>query len=196
MITPIGALSYPALFTPDQYNANSTPRYKAELVFDKGQDLSELERHLASKVAEKWPDPAKRPATLMKKWPIKDLEDGTRSLRSATKRRPRIFDASQNDIHDESVMYPGARVRFNGFAWAYDDGVSFVLDQVQRVGDGTRILGDDSASEAGCAFPAIEGEGVAAPGAGRAELLWVGWQQRRSDEQVPLGCPTGLPKQR
>ena len=55
MVTPIGTLSYPALFTPDQYNDNSKPRYKAEIIFDDDTDISSVERALAMAVKDAWP---------------------------------------------------------------------------------------------------------------------------------------------
>ena len=141
MVTPIGTLSFPALYEPDRYSPDSNPRYKAELIFDEGEDITAIQQELARAVQKQWPEPKDRPAGLMDKWPIKRDDEGTLSLRTASKYRPRVFDSSMNQIDDPSVMYAGCRVKIGGYAHTYGDGVSFILREVQRVADGEPIVG-------------------------------------------------------
>ena len=139
MVTPIGTSRFGAIFTPDKYNDNSPPRYKTEVVFDEGTDLSALEKALATKVQEVWPDPNKRPAGMEKKWPLKTDKNGQRYLRVVSKYQPRVFDAKLSPLYEEALMYDGCRIRVAGYIGSFDEGVNFLMSEVLRVGDGEPV---------------------------------------------------------
>ena len=150
MITPIGTLSYPALFTPDRYEGTGPERYKCEIIFDRDDaDLTEINKALVDAVQKRWPDPASRPSGIMDRWPIKTSGEGVKSLRAATRHRPRVFDTSMNEITDEGLMYAGCVVRLAGFVHTYGSGVTFILKEVLRVADGEPLTGEYESEFAG-----------------------------------------------
>ena len=140
MITPTGALSFPALYEPDRYEGTGPPRFKAEVIFDEGTNISEIENALLAAVAKQWGDSP--PASVKDLWPIKRGEDGLLRLRTATQYRPKVFDTRLREIPDDGSMYAGCRVRVGGYVHTYGRGVSFVLKEIQRMGDGEPMSGE------------------------------------------------------
>lgn len=76
-VTPIGRLSFPALFEPKKSDDNDTAYYEATLIFPAGADLSEIEKAIDEAATTKWG--AKKDAMLkkVKYYPIKRNEDCT-----------------------------------------------------------------------------------------------------------------------
>lgn len=90
--------------------------------------------------------------------------EGVIFLTAKSERRPGIVDQNVQRIIDPEDFYPGcfAHADVNAYAWSYmgKNGISFGLQNIQKVADGEHIGGGGSAESA---FDAIDG-GVEAKG--------------------------------
>lgn len=167
VITPIGILSYPNLFTPQAaMDEGSKSKYSAVIIWEEGTDLSAVEAAMFEAAEEKW---GKKGVDMLKKgnirnpirddWEMKNgYPENSRFLNAKTINRPGVVDRYADPatnkarvIEDASEMYPGCLVRFSITAFAYDvkgnKGVSFSLNNVQRMGDGERLDGRNNAAD-------------------------------------------------
>lgn len=164
LVTPIGTLSFPALFEPETNpnNPAAPAKYSTMIVFAPGTDISDIEALAAAAVADKFGD--KVPSNLRSA--IRDgsekahlggaFVEGAKFLTAKSKFVPGIVGADLAPVIDPSEMYPGveARIQISAFAYSMNgnSGVSFSLSNVQKVRDGER-LGNSNAAET--AFDAI-----------------------------------------
>jgi hypothetical protein len=173
IITPEAILSYPHLFAPSKAPNSDKEKYSCVLVFPAGTDLTALKQAAYACGVEKFGQKKVDEMTRRGKFnfTFHDGEDATdkgypegstyMSVRSDS--RPGIVsiypgpDGKPLPIEDETQLYPGARVRASIRPFAYDVagnvGVSFALNNVQKLGDGTRL---DSKKDARDEFPADE----------------------------------------
>jgi hypothetical protein len=173
VITPKGMISYPHLDKPQdpQAGSNQKPKYSATLVFAPGTDLSQLVAAAIAAADEKWPG---KGAEMLKGGKIrspfrKDAVDkgytaergfgeGSVFINCRTEQKPGVVlataggDGKPQVVKDEdirSTIYPGCFGRFSVRAFGYDNngnrGVSFALNNVQKLGDGERLDGRISA---------------------------------------------------
>lgn len=93
--------------------------------------------------------------------------EGVIFLTAKTERRPGVVDANVNRIIDPEDFYAGcyAQADINPYAWSYmgRNGISFGLQNVQKVADGEPIGGGASAESS---FDAIDGAVEAEGGSG------------------------------
>ena len=151
-VSPIGRVSYPSVFEPSAYG-DEEAKYDLTLVFEDGDDLSEIEEAIDEAIAKKWN--GKRPKDLLS--PIKtdpEKYDGRRYARFTAKknRPPQVVDQAKQEIDEDSGrFYPGcfARVSFNSYAWAYmgRSGVSLGLGNVQKTDEGEPFDGRSTAED-------------------------------------------------
>lgn len=153
-------------------NKDASPEAKAKFsiraVFEPGTDLGILKREAETALAEKFgPDKAKWPKNLRSPFrrndeldnPIVGVADEAvvMTFSANEDRRPGIVDARLNDIIDESEVYAGAYYRAQVRAFYYENkgnkGVSFGLQNVQKLADGEPMGGRMSAAKA---FDAVE----------------------------------------
>ena len=167
LITPVAILSYPYLFKPRAPMAgasNQDPQYQATLVFPPGTDLKVLSAAAKECAREKWGDKgeevyrkAKHP-TFRTDATDKGYADGSVYIQIKSKTAPGIVDRYKDPvtgkpriITDPNEMYAGCQVRASVRAFAYDangnKGVSFSLQNIQKVGDGERLDGRKKADE-------------------------------------------------
>ncbi len=164
VITPDAILSFPALFEPESFEGGE-PKYKATFIFTEDQDLTPLKRVVAIAAKEKFGDKAKKLAQAGKlRMPfLSDDEagypEGSTFIRASTKNRPGVVSMipdSNNGgkpmrIEDPDELYPGAVVRASIVAFGYDKagnkGVSFALNNVQKVSEGERLDGRAKAED-------------------------------------------------
>ena len=154
--TPEGTLSFPHLLQPKSSDDGDPPKHSCTLIFDKGQDLSNVEAAIEAAVQrgveKKWG--GTRPAKLV--LPIKDGNEKTDAegkqrpefadrmyitASCSAEEKPRVVDASTQPITDPSEVYGGARARLavSAFPWTFKGkkGVSLYLKNVQITGEGT-----------------------------------------------------------
>ena len=140
------------------------PQYSVTLVFPKGTDLTKLRDAAKKAAALKWG--AQFPSGLKtpfhngdKERPDDPLFKGTTYLTARTNQKPGIVDNDVQPILDEMEFYSGCKCRASLYANAYDQkggkGVSFLLNNIQKLADGTRLSGRKSAEED---FGAADGE--------------------------------------
>lgn len=164
VITPIFRVSFPSLFTPNDYDENK--KYEVTALFKKS-DRAEWNKILGlvePAAMEKW---GKKPAQIQL-WnsPLCDgdakadaseegkYEDyrGCYYLTFRSQYAPGIVDKARQDILDSEEVYPGCygRALVNVHAWEFKHkktgavmkrGVSFGLQHFQKLEDGERIGG-------------------------------------------------------
>lgn len=160
LITPEATLSYPYLYDKDKNG-----KYTATFIFAEGTDLTALKRAAVAVAVERWGDKAKtmlRDGTLRSPFRTdvakKGYAEGSTFFAARTERQPgvvsRIPDPETGKpmpITSKEEMYPGVVVIGSVVPFAYDKegnkGVSFALNNIQKVRDGERIDGREAASE-------------------------------------------------
>jgi hypothetical protein len=163
-ITPKARLSYPALFEPKIPPQQTEPVYSCTLVFEDGTNLAELEKLADSVGQEKWGD---KYASLKKTGKIrspfrtdgeeKGYPEGSIFINIKSKQAPGIVsiypgeDGKPQKITDPAQVYAGCYVRASVRAFAYDTqgnkGVSFALNNIQKMADGERLDGRSRAED-------------------------------------------------
>ncbi len=190
-ITPVGMLSYPHLFTPqDPMEEGGTPKYAAVIVFPEGTDLQPLRDAALVAAQEKFG--VEKAEALLKgnklrlpfrdDWEEKGYPENSVFLNAKTTNPPGLVSRYQDPatgkaarITDPDEIYPGAQVRFSITAFGYDvkgnKGISFALNNVQKWEDGERLDGrvraeDEFSAEAPVTADLSDLEGTPAPAAG------------------------------
>lgn len=175
VVTPKAMLSYPHLDQPQAGNQpGAKAKYSAAFVFPEGTDLSQLAAAVLAAAEEKYPGKgAEMLRTGALRSPFrKDAEakgyaPGSVFVNTRSERKPGLVylhAGSEKDgqgkplparVPDDKVkdeFYPGCFVRAQLRAFAYDSngnkGVSFALNNVQKLAEGERIDGRQDATEA------------------------------------------------
>jgi hypothetical protein len=161
-VTPIARASYVSVFRPakfDGQNSDQESKYSITLIFEKTDDLSELKRAVFNALVEKhgsdktkWPKDLKLPFRDGSKRADKEGYGPDKVFITATsKSQPGIVDARVQKIIDEQLFYSGCYCRAELIAFYYDakgnKGVSFSLQNVQKVRDGKPFSGKKAAEE-------------------------------------------------
>ena len=185
-LTPIFRVSHPHVFKPSKMKEGAAEYYSIEMLFDKTKvKASEIQKPLLAAITQrwgadksKWPEPLKLPfrdgdKPHGKKKEIKPEHAGHWVVKASTKAefgKPAVVDKKQNEITNAADFYPGCFARAFCMAQGYTnpekDGVSFILDGVQKYEDGPALGGKKSVSEMFGTI--VEDE---APEAGEADLL-------------------------
>lgn len=168
-------LSYPHLFKPKAFK-NQEPKYSLSMLFNKDDDLSQLEIAAENAAIEMWgPNKKQWPSKKVKskktgktiskslvKMPFKDGEtehpdkpeyEGVTFLNASCKKQPQVFDQGKNLIKDATGIKAGDYARASLIAFAYADkdtgsyGVSFALVGVQKVATGEALGGGNAAND-------------------------------------------------
>lgn len=134
--------------------------YSLQALFPAGADLTSLKNAAQAAIVEKWgEDKNKWPKGL--RTPFRDQGDkkkenedgsvylpdgyveGAIYLNLKSQNRPGVVDENVQPIMEESVFYAGCWARASVTAYAYDQagnrGVSFGLNNIQKVGDGDAL---------------------------------------------------------
>lgn len=159
-MTPEFRVSFPAVFKPKAFK-DQDPKYSVVMLFDKKTDISALKKAAANAMLEKWPeakDPEKR-KKLKLKMPFRDGDEkedtqgykGCIFVSASSKTRPGLVNGKREPIIDEEEFYPGCYARATLIAFAYDTagnrGVSFSLQNVQKIRDGESLSGRKRAED-------------------------------------------------
>ena len=164
IITPKAILSYPRLFAPEAQNEGDTPKYSCALVFEDGTDLKSLKQAAVEAARERFGDKADNMIKGGKlRMPVrtdsveKGYPEGSTFMNVRTTKKPGIVsiypgpDGKPLPIADEDEMYPGCVVRASLACYAYDTngnrGVSFALNNLQKVAEGERLDGRAKAED-------------------------------------------------
>jgi hypothetical protein len=185
--TPEAILSYPFLFTP-RANDDGKLKYSASLVFPAGTDLSELKKAVLAAAEEKYGSKAAELVRLKKihvpfrdDWEAKGYPEGSVFINVTTEKKPGIVsrfkgpDGKPAPINDPEQIYPGCIVIASIVAKHFEakgkKGVTFYLNNMQKIRDGERLDGRMKAEDE---FEAEEGEAEfegAAAGNGIDDLM-------------------------
>lgn len=164
IITPKAMLSYPHLFTPQAAQDGGKEKYSCALVFDADTDISFLKKAAIETAIEKWGEKAK---DMIRKGQLrmpfrdggeKDYPEGSTFINVRSDRQPGIVSLIPDPktgrplpITDPDDVYAGAIVRASIAPFAYDTngnrGVSFALNNIQKLADGERIDGRTRAED-------------------------------------------------
>lgn len=174
VMTPEFRVSYPAVFKPQVNNLNGKSEFSVTMLFDKKADLAALKNAAKEAIEVKWgKDKAKWPKGL--RLPFRDqaekakevdgkqvlpagYEEGATFITARSNQRPGVIDRKKDDIIDETEFYAGCYARATLRAYTYDQsgnrGVSFGLQNLQKLRDGERLGGRTAAQDD---FSAVEG---------------------------------------
>ena len=164
-MTPKARVSFPHVFEAHAMAEGQEKKFSCVFLFDKKTDLAPLKKAAHNAAVEKWGgDKTKWPKNL--KQPFRDGDEksdlkgyaGTIYVTATSKKRPGVVAAdAQTPLTDDVDFYPGCYARATLIAFAYDTngnkGVSFSLQNIQKLGDGEKFSGRKAASEE---FDAVE----------------------------------------
>lgn len=179
VITPVFRVSYPNVFKPQLNKMSGQEEYSLVALFPKGADLTALKQEAQRALEEKfgkdqksWPKNIKTPfrdqAERAKNVDGKEVlpaghEAGAIFMNLKSKQRPGLVDGlnKNEDIISESDFYAGCYAKASVRAYAYDQkgnrGVSFGLQNIQKVKEGEPLTGKMKASDE---FSPVEGGGT------------------------------------
>jgi hypothetical protein len=165
LTSPVFRVSFPNVFEARAAFEGQTKKYSLTMLFDIAKikaDPSELEKFNKMKAAldaiavEKWGD--KMPKELKK--PFRDGAEkeeyqgygpGIIFVAASTTTKPGLVDQDLNRIMEPELFYAGcyARATLNAYAWSRmgKNGVSFGLQNIQKVADGEPFSGRTSAED-------------------------------------------------
>jgi hypothetical protein len=159
VITPVFRVSFPAILKPKAFEGKEA-EYSVVMLFDKDIDLGKpakgqknsLKRAAFYAAVEKWgKDKTKWPRNL--KMPFRDGEEksdvdgyeGTIFITARSKTQPNLVDQRLRPITSEDDFYAGCYAHAEVMAAAFDNsgnkGVSFWLQNIQKVRDGEPFSG-------------------------------------------------------
>jgi hypothetical protein len=157
VITPIALATYAHVWEPREgLNPEKGKQYSVVLVFPKGTDLSKM-KAAAQKAAQKmWGN--KMPPKLKSPFrqgntdkPDDPLFKNAVFITARSKQQPGIVDQNVQPIVDQMDFYSGCKCRASVYATGYDQkgnkGVTFLLNNIQKVADGKRLSGRKTAEE-------------------------------------------------
>lgn len=180
VMTPVFRVSYPNVFKAKINELSGQAEYSLVALFKKGEDLSVLKAAAQAAMEKKWgTDKGKWPKTLRS--PFRDqgerakesdgkttlpegYEEGAIFINLKSKERPGLVDQKVQDIIEETEFYAGCFARAKVNAYAYDakgnKGVSFGLQNLQKVKDGDSLSGRTKAQDDFAPIENLEGEKV------------------------------------
>ena len=173
VVTPEATASYAYVFEArPSLNPDGEPQFSITLVFPKSADLSKLKAAAKAAVRKRWGD--KPPAGLRSPFRDGDAEEGKAGdptfadsifISAKSKQRPGVVDQALRPIMDPVQFYSGCKCRASVYAFAYDKGgnkgVTFFLNNLQKLGEGTRLSGRRPAE---ADFDAVAGSGASDDG--------------------------------
>lgn len=180
IVTPEFRLSFPAVWEPKAGPDGGEEKYRIVMLFPKTEDIKALKKLAYDAIAEKWgADKGKWPANLRNLdlgkflstsgkdgWPFRDGDAqsldgyaGCVSVSATSKQAPGVVDRKLKPIIDKDELYAGCYCRASVTAFAYDKagnkGVSFGLQNIQKIRDGESFSGRSRAEDD---FDAIAGD--------------------------------------
>jgi len=171
--TPEFRASFVYIFTPQKaMEAGKPDKFTCTMLFALGADLSKMKKAATEALQEKFGARLNDPAFKARlRSPFRDQGEksydgyvpGAIFVTATSKDRPGLVDQNLNDIIDPSQFYSGAYARATVRAFAYDKagnvGVSFGLQNIQKLRDGESLSGRMKAQDE---FEAVKVEGAPA----------------------------------
>lgn len=178
LITPVGIVCFPHVWEPhvwkdEKGDSDKEPAYSLILVFDEDADFTELRRACGKALIAKWGEAKAKAMKAQFKLPFRDasdyaeygfpFDDGERKMIIIKSRTaPGIVDARAKPIMNQMDFYAGCLARASVYPHAYDTrgnkGVTFLLNNLQKAGDGEKLSGRGNAEDD---FEALENGGGA-----------------------------------
>jgi hypothetical protein len=167
MRTPRAIISYPYLFTPSTYGVKpgQKPKYSCALIFPAGTDISELKKAaldcaIETFGAEKAKEMIRNEELRMPfrtDWKKKGYPEDSVFINCRTERKPGVVsiypgpDGRPLPIENEEEIYAGCEVYATVGVFYYNqngnEGISFGLNNVQKLADGERMDGRTNAED-------------------------------------------------
>lgn len=156
VITPEFRVSFPSVFVPKSFEGQEA-KYSIVMLFDKKTDLKALKAAAMNAAIEKWGSKEKFPKRM--KLPFRDGSeradtpgyDGHIFITASSKTQPGLVNQSRQAILNDRDFYAGCYARAELIAFAYDKagnvGVSFSLQNVQKLRDGDKFGGRKNAED-------------------------------------------------
>jgi hypothetical protein len=170
LITPVFTAAFASIFEPKAMKGSTDgkAKYGITMIFPKGQDFGPLEDKIKQVAQRKWGDKA---TAILKKQAESDKRlfkdgsnmveqkyagfiDGALYIQAGNAQKPGLVknvDGKLHHITEQSEFYSGCKAiaAITVYAWdnAFGKGVSFSLDNVQKVSDGERLGGGRSSPE-------------------------------------------------
>jgi hypothetical protein len=173
LMTPIGMISFPRLFTPRAAAYGQEARYSCAILFDpnaqKSPEYVGLKKAVMEAGVNEWGRDKMSDGNFIRaiRLPFRSAEEkqfegyeaGFTFINARSKDRPGVVDGRLQDVTAEADVWAGQLGRLLVAAFAYDvsgnKGISFALNHVQITKPNMpRIDGRIAASKA---FPAVEG---------------------------------------
>lgn len=198
VITPEAVAAYAYVWKPRPKMNGQGEEFSIVLVFDKKADLSRLRKAAALAASKKWGD--KIPKGLKNPFRNGDEKEdplfhGKTFITARTQQKPGIVDKHVEPILDETEFYSGCKCRASVYAHAFDQqgskGVTFLLNNLQKTGEGTRISGRRNAEDE---FDAVAGSDDADDADADDEMFDTDTEEE--DEEEPPRRPVKTAKKR
>jgi hypothetical protein len=156
LVTPPGIASYAFVWKPQpSMTAGQDSKYTITLIVSKKADLSNLRKACEAAAIKKFGDKALKLIKIGKiKMPFRDGDEerdedelyaGKIFFAAKSTQQPRVVDEDLNPITDQFEFYSGCKCRISVWPFGYDingnKGITFALNNVQKLGDGERLSG-------------------------------------------------------
>jgi hypothetical protein len=152
LLTPEFRVSFPRVF-----EADDNGKFGVSMIFDRDVDFSALEKVIAAKKKDKWPQGPK--GVYME--PILDGDESQASREElvgkmyinakAGKYRPGLVGPDNTEIRDEAEFYPGcwARATINVYPWSFKGkcGISVGVRNIQKLRDDEPLISRTKAAD-------------------------------------------------
>jgi hypothetical protein len=173
VMTPEFRVSFPNVFQPRSAFDGQEAKYSIVMLFSKKTDISALKKLAQAVAREKWGD--KIPKGMRNPFRDGDVEKegmdgyaGCVFVTASSKTKPGLVDQSVQPIITGDDFYAGCYARATVNAFAYDRagnvGVSFGLQNIQKLRDGEPFSGRTKAEDEFSAVMTEEGQDAPAVG--------------------------------
>ena len=162
VITPEGRVCFPHVFEPHAFQPGQEPNYSLILVFPQGTDLNELKKACGRAAVKKWGEKARamvKSGQLRMPWRDgseygdygEPFVEGAIFVTAKSKQAPGIVNERAKPIMNQMEFYAGCMGRMSVYCHAYDTmgnkGVTLLLNNVQKTGNGDRLSGRQRAED-------------------------------------------------
>jgi hypothetical protein len=171
VITPSGIVCFPHVWEPFSFQAGQEPNYSLIIVFQDAKGLLDLKKACVAAARKKFGQKADamiKAGQLRMPWRKgteyaeygEPFTEGSVFITAKSKQAPGIVDARAKPIMKQMDFYAGCEGRVSVYCHGYDTmgnkGVTLLLNNVQKTGEGTRLSGRQNAEDE---FGAVEGAG-------------------------------------
>ena len=171
VITPEGVVCFPHVWEAHAFQAGQEPSFSLILVFPEGTDITDLKRAAGRAAMAKWGDKTKamlKAGQLRMPWRDgaeyadygEPFVEGATFVTAKTKQAPGIVNERAKPIMNQMDFYAGCLGRMSVYCHAYDTmgnkGVTLLLNNVQKTGEGSRLSGRMKAEDE---FQPVAGKG-------------------------------------